>query len=103
MGAGVVGLGVGAVTGILAIGKHSTLATECTGGDCSTPAAQSDLSSYHSMGTISTIGFVAGGVLAAGGVVLYFTAPHGQSAAPATGIRITPFVGPGSVGAVGSF
>jgi hypothetical protein len=106
MGAGVVGLGVGAVTGILAIGKHSTLSTECTGGSSGTacsPSSQSDLDSYHSLGMISTIGFIAGGVLAAGGLVVFLTAPHASSAGPATGIRLTPFVGPGSVGAVGTF
>ncbi len=96
------GLGVGAVTGILAIGKHSTLSTECTNGTCG-PSAQNDLDSYHSMGTISTIGFIAGGVLAAGGLVLFLTAPHAASSAPTTGLRLTPFVGPGSVGAVGTF
>ncbi|MGO8992583.1 MAG: tetratricopeptide repeat protein [Polyangiaceae bacterium] len=101
--AGVVGLGVGAVTGILAIGKHSTLSTECPDGTCSSAQSQSDLSSYHSIGMVSTIGFVAGGVLAAGGAVIFLTAPHGQSAAPKTGVWITPFVGPGSVGAVGRF
>ena len=102
MGAGVVGLGVGAVTGILAIGKHSTLSNECTNGTCGA-GAQNDLDSYHSMGTISTIGFVAGGVLAAGGLVIFLTAPHAASSAPTTGLRLTPFVGPGSVGAVGTF
>jgi hypothetical protein len=105
MGAGVVGLAVGGVTGVLAIGKHSTLASECTGpgGTCVTGTSQSDLDSYHSIGMVSTIGFIAGGVLAVGGAVLFFTAPHPASAAPATGLRITPVVGLGSVGAVGTF
>jgi hypothetical protein len=105
MGVGVVGIGVGAVTGILAIGKHSTLATECPQGYCYTSQSQSDLSSYHSISLVSTIGFIAGGVFAAGGLVLFFTAPHGHSAAPpaAAGLHVTPFVGPGSVGAVGTF
>jgi hypothetical protein len=100
---GGVGLAVGAVTGILAIGKHSTLSTECTSAGCPAGAAQNDLSSYHSMALISTVGFIAGGALAAGGAILLFTAPHGTSAAPATGARVTPYVGLGSVGAVGTF
>ncbi len=103
MGVGVVGLAVGAVTGGLAIGKHSTLTTECPNGTCTSDAATSDLSSYHSLALVSTIGFIAGGVLAAGGLVIFLTAPHGQSAGPAMGVRITPFVGPGSLGAVGTF
>jgi hypothetical protein len=103
MGVGVVGLGVGAVTGLLAISKHSTLATECPGGSCTSAAAVSDLSSFHSMSTLSTVGFIAGGVLAAGGAVLFLTAPSSSSAPARTGVRITPFVGPGSVGAIGTF
>jgi hypothetical protein len=103
MGVGVVGLGVGAVAGILAISKHSTLASECPTGNCTSPGAESDLSSYHSIATLSTAGFIAGGVFAAGGAILFLTAPHGESAAPKMGLQIRPFVGPGSVGAVGTF
>ena len=101
MGVGGAGLVVGAITGVLAIGKHSSLATTCQNG-C--PAsAQSDIDSYHSMGLISTVGFIAGGVLAVGGAVLFLTAPSGKSAAPATGARVTPYIGLGSVGATGTF
>ncbi|HEY4121362.1 MAG TPA: hypothetical protein VGM56_26030 [Byssovorax sp.] len=74
-GTGVAVLGLGVVTGILAIGKHGDLAKECPGGQCSSTSANSDLSGYHTMGTLSTVGFVAGGVLVAGGVTLVLTAP----------------------------
>jgi hypothetical protein len=99
-GVGGAGLILGAVTGGLAIGKHSTLKGECPGGVCTTPTSQSDLSSYHTMGTLSTVGFIVGGVGVATGVMLWVFAP--KSAAPATG-WITPYVGPGNVGAVGRF
>jgi hypothetical protein len=58
------------------------------------------------MGTISTVGFIAGGVLAAGGAVLFLTAPKREAggATGATGMWITPTVGGGaSVGASGTF
>ena len=55
--------------------------------------------SYNTMGTISTIGFVAGGVLAATGVVLVVTAPKSK----ATVARVSPVVSPGFLGAEGSF
>ncbi len=105
MGVGGAGLVVGAITGVLALGKHSTLATACPGGACPASANESDtISSYHSMATISTIGFIAGGVLAAGGAVLFFTAPHGNGApATGTGPSVQPFVGLGTIGAVGRF
>jgi hypothetical protein len=54
------------------------------------------------MGTVSTISFIAGGVLAAGGAVLFFVA-RPKDAAPSTGMWVSPYVGPGSVGAVGRF
>jgi hypothetical protein len=38
--------------------------------------------------TISTIGFIAGGVLAAGGLTLFFVAPKGN--APSVGLQPTP-------------
>ncbi|HEY2511427.1 MAG TPA: hypothetical protein VGI39_11250 [Polyangiaceae bacterium] len=99
--AGGVGLVVGAVTGIVAIGKHSTLNDECKGGTC--PASASgDLDSYHTMGAISTAGLIAGGVLAVAGVTLFFTAPH-ASTSTAERPHVTPYVGFGSVGAVGTF
>jgi hypothetical protein len=103
IGLGVVGLAVGAVTGGIALGKHSTLSGECPNGTCSSDTATSDLSSYHSIATVSTVGFIAGGVFAAAGLIVFFTAPHGHSSETTTGVRVTPFVGPGSLGAVGTF
>jgi hypothetical protein len=96
-GIGGAGLIAGAVTGAIALGKHSDLSKSCTGGSCG-PAQQDELSSYHSMGLISTIGFVVAGVGVATGVTLLVVRPKG-TAAPATGV----YVGPGSIGAVGSF
>ncbi len=98
-GVGGAGLVLGAVTGGLAVGKHSTLQKECPNDVCG-PSASSDLSSYHTMGALSTVGFVVAGVGVAGGVVLLFVTPKSQAS---TSAWITPFVGPGSVGAVGHF
>lgn len=117
MGVGAAGLVAGGVTGIMAMGKHSDLNDACPGGQC--PASkQSDVDSYKTMGTISTIGFIAGGVLVAGGAVLFFTAPKERQSAssphlPLVAIRkapapsergfVRPVVGPLSVGAIGRF
>ena len=48
-------------------------------------------------GTISTVGIIAGGVLLAGGVTLYFTAPKAQT--PRLGMQVAP----GMLGLTGGF
>jgi hypothetical protein len=60
---------------------------------------QPKIDAYQTMGTLSTIGFLAGGALAATGVILIVTAPR----ANATQATFTPVVGPGYLGAAGSF
>jgi len=104
-GVGGAGLIFGAITGLLAVGDHSTLANNCTNGTCP-PKENSNLSSYHTMGALSTVGFIVGGVGVAAGVILLVTQPKGDSAATpaaAAGFQIAPAIGLGSVGAVGTF
>ncbi len=94
-GVGGVGLIIGVITGIVASGKHGDLKDKCPDGKC--PASlQSDVDSYKSMGTISTIGFIVAGVGAATGAVLWFTAPKGSEASS------PPPAGAGVNGAPGS-
>ncbi len=100
-GVGGAGLITGVIAGVVAVGKHNTLNTECPSGTCG-PAQQSDLDSYHTMGLVSTVGFVIAGAGAAAGVVLWIVAP--KSSAHASGSAwIAPFVTPTGVGAVGGF
>jgi hypothetical protein len=108
-GIGAAGLGVGAVTGFIAMGKHSDL---LNGGHCfpdgtCDKAAQSDIDSYHTVGAISTVGFVVGGIGVVGGVVLLLTRPKAEHVAPAAppqaGLHVVPVVGLGSIGATGRF
>jgi hypothetical protein len=96
-GLGGVGLGTGIVTGIVAIMKHSDLSTSCKNGTCS-PAQQSDLDTYNTVGLVSTIGFVVAGVGAAAGVTLLLL--HPKNDAPVAAALV---VGPGSLSAVGRF
>jgi hypothetical protein len=106
LGVGGAGIVLGAVTGGLASGKKSTASgSPCASGPCSQgdlSTYQSDRSSYYTMGTISTIGFIAGGVLAAGGAALLLFSPRGESS-PAASAWVSPFVGPGSAGVTGHF
>jgi hypothetical protein len=76
-GVGVAGVAVGAVFGLLASGSWSNAQSECkTTDSCANRAgATSDRSSALTQSTVSTIGFIGGGVLIAGGLVLFVTAP----------------------------
>jgi hypothetical protein len=104
LGVGGVGLIEGIITGVLAMGKHSTLTKDgCANGTCPT-SADSDLSSYHTLGALSTTGFIVGGVGLAGGLVLVLTAPKSSPApSPAAGLSVTPYIGLGTAGATGTF
>ncbi len=101
-GVGGAGLIVGVITGGIAVGDHSSLSSACGGGNCP-PSQSSNLSSYHTMGLVSTIGFVVAGVGAAAGVTLLLLPGKSDSAPPAAGLHVQPTIGLGSIGAVGTF
>jgi hypothetical protein len=101
-GIGGAGLAVGAVTGVMALGKHSDLSDACPSGTCSpqTPEEEArfenDVSEYHTLGTISGIGFAVGAAGIGTGIVLLLTSQDSES--PKTSARFTPLIGPGFVG-----
>ena len=89
-GVGVVGVAVGAVFGLVASGKKGDTTGNCNADLSKCNSAGVDaMSSARSSATISTIGFIAGGALAVGGVVLYLTAPK-KSEEKAVAFRISP-------------
>ena len=115
-GVGGAGLVFGGITGILAIGKHGDLNDKCPGGTC--PAsAQSDVDSYKTMGTLSTVGFIVAGVGAAAGVILLVTSPKesasnggsryatvpAKKAPKREGVSWSPYFGGTSAGVAGRF
>jgi hypothetical protein len=93
--AGVAGLGVGAVFGLLSMSNHDTAQRQCSGQTCSTPAGSQSWTDAVNDGNISTLAFIVGGAAVALGVTLWLVAPAptGPSAPVA---RLA--VGPGSVG-----
>lgn len=98
----------GGVAGGLAIREHGFLVDDCKKNKCPS-SRQSTLDNFHTLATLSTIGIVAGGVAAAGGVVLLvvFPAPE-EPAAPAKRASanrawVAPTLGVGSAGLVGGF
>jgi hypothetical protein len=98
-GVGAAGVVLGAVFGIVAMGDKN--GAHC---DASGACDPGPLSSANSAATISTVGFVAGGVLLAGGAALVIFGPSGDapaSAAPAAArLRLAPLVGARDAGLV---
>jgi hypothetical protein len=101
IGLGAAGIATGALTGIVAMAKKGDLedSPDCVDRMCLRSTMQSELDSYGTLRTISSVGFIAGGVLAATGVVLLVTTP---SDARTTG-HLQLRVGPSRVWAEGRF
>ena len=94
-GAGVVGLVVGSVLGLVSKSSYDhALQTECGNNPngCS-PQGMQDGQSAHGQAAASTVAFVAGGVLLGAGAVLYFTAPKSS-------VSVGTTVGPERAGIV---
>jgi hypothetical protein len=114
-GVGGAGLVVGAITGAIALGKAGDLKTACDANKTCPASSQSDVDSYKSVGTISTIGFIVAGVGGVAGVVLLLTAPKDNAASASTGRyttvavkrdvgpSVTPYFGGTSAGVTGRF
>lgn len=82
-GVGLVGVAAGTIFGVLSLSAHSSAVATCpTYPRCSSAdrAVLDDLNTRAEMtGTASTIGFVAGAILLAGGAALFFTAPSSRA------------------------
>lgn len=92
-GAGVVGLGIGAAFGLVAMSKNGDVKAMCTIPACPDARGPALADEARSAATVSTIGFVAGGALLAGGVALYLTAPKREPRARGGGLHLSPEVG----------
>lgn len=92
LGVGAAGLVVGAVTGAMALGKSSDLADACPVRTGCPAEFQSIEDDARTLGTVSTIGFIAGGVGVAGGVTwLLLELMGGSDEAGDTEARLQPF------------
>ena len=101
--AGGAGLAVGGVTGLMAMSKQTALEDDkerCQDGKC-LYSAEADVQRLRTFRTISTVGFVAGGVLAAAGVTLLLTAPRSESAQQSGQLSLS--VGPANLRFQGTF
>ncbi|MDP9033213.1 MAG: hypothetical protein M3O50_00260, partial [Myxococcota bacterium] len=100
-GAGLAGVGVGAVFGLMAISAWSSAKDACGGdashcrGDVSKGRSYNDTTNTD--GLISTVGFIAGGALLAAGGVVFFTG-GGHDEAQSARLVVAPRLGPGQLG-----
>ena len=103
-GIGIVVMGVGTYFGISAIGKNSdSNANGCNASSnvCTSAAGKVLRSDAVSAGNVSTALFVVGGLLTAGGVVMFIvggSSSKGDSAPAKPAVAAAPLVGPGSAG-----
>lgn len=102
-GASAAGLAVGLVSGGLFLSKRSDLKGVCNSdGKCQSSHSDT-LQQYNTFGTISVVGY---GVAVAGagvGLALWLANRDAGPSTPAKALEVHPYVGLGSVGAVGSF
>ena len=89
IGLGGAGLVAGAIAGGIAISKKSALDDNCPGGECA-PEFHGDVDSFETTRLVSTIGLVAGGVLAAGGLVLVLAAPSDDGGSASVRLHLRP-------------
>ena len=83
IGLGVVGVGIGAIFGLRTSSIWADAKTHCTGIECDRTGVTLATDAKNA-GTVSTISFIAGGALLAGGAVLFFTSPSGSSSKPSS-------------------
>ncbi len=100
LGVGAAGVALGGVVGVLFLRQRGVLKDDCIPADKCPPAMRDDVDRYHLYGTLSPVGLLAGGALAAGGVALLLTAPRPTSS---QGRSLAPALGPGYAGLRGGF
>jgi hypothetical protein len=106
LGVGVVGVAVGTIFGVVALGTKSTLDGECPNKNCPSSSDQSSINSLGTQAWVSTIGFGVGIVgLGVGTVLLLTSGGSSGSASVKTGTRphVTPYFGLTSAGLTGTF
>jgi hypothetical protein len=109
---GGVGVGIGAIAGIVALSDKSDLDKTCTDKICGV-SDHSALDSARRWGNVSTAFFIVGGIGLAAGVIATLSAPRSSAQAPApkalaqsspkSSLTVTPDLGPGGVGIHGAF
>jgi hypothetical protein len=80
LGVGTAGLVVGGIAGGMFLAKRSELAKDCPDAHCA-PGFEQDVTRYHQLGTVSTVGLVVGAAGLATGAILLLSAPRANRVA----------------------
>jgi hypothetical protein len=100
LGVGGASLITGGITGVLTFTTQSDLAQKCPNHICG-PESHDELSMGNTLGLVSTITLIGGGVLATAGIIMVIV---GKPSAPKEEhARVVPWIGPGSLGLSGTF
>jgi hypothetical protein len=90
LGLGATGLGVGLVTGLMAVSRHDDVDQDCPSGRCeSGSAGAAALADFRSLRTISTIGYVSGAVFVGAGASILLFAPRSTHGGVSVGVSPT--------------
>lgn len=90
-GVGAAGLAVGSVTGLMAIGRANDAERACPGGNCPDRASLDAVEDGRTLGTVSTIAFVAGGAgIAFGAAMLLFAPSPAKKEAASVRVHVAP-------------
>jgi hypothetical protein len=101
-GLGIAGLATGIITGSMAASRYSDAKSECPNRRCvEGSAGQDKLDSFRSLRTVSTIGYIVGGVGLAASVTLFVLAPSSAHAEGSASAGI--WLGSNSAGVMGAF
>ena len=89
--AGGAGLALGGVTGVLALSNASKVKDICGPSYATCDQSSVDKAATgKTMATVSTVAFIAGGALLAGGLYFVFTAPKTSSTSAQAGLAVSP-------------
>jgi hypothetical protein len=98
--AGVAGVAVGSVFGLMAISEKSRQSTDCGSAQSCTASGRAralhDRSNGITDGAISSAGFIAGGALIIAGAALFFSAAPSPDQRAGTSLVVFPVIGPGA-------
>jgi hypothetical protein len=101
-GVGLVGVGGGIVTGLMAVKKHSEAEAQCPDKTCEPQGPGPGLvKDFHAMRTVSTVFYGVGAAGLAAGVVFWLVAPSASDASQAHAIR--PWSDARTIGVQGAF
>jgi hypothetical protein len=101
-GVGLVGLGGGIVTGMMAVKKHREAESQCQDNNCDPDGPGPGLvKDFESMRTVSTVFYGVGAAGLAAGIVFWLVAPSASDASQARAIQ--PWLGARTLGIQGAF